>query len=692
MTFNLFRNSSFKKITSIVTLVVVFIGISSALAYADSKEVWSFTASAQKESESKIEKNEKQEIHKKDKEEKSDKKNQEETGGELLSGARLITPGIHHVLSTGQSLSIGVVGGSKLTTTQPYTNKMLNATNTAFIPLVESATGASSTSVETMSSALGNMITSLANPDPYQMLVSLHGKNGYSYAQLKKGTAPYAQGIAQVNAAKSLANTAGIPYMVSAVTTVHGETDELQNMTDTTYEAKLVEWQNDYQADVNAITGQTGILPMFTDQMASWAGNNIKHATPKVALGQWNAAKNNPDKIFLVTPKYMLDYQDYLHLKNYSYRRLGEYYGKVMKKVLVDEEPWLPLSPIRITRVDNKIYAKFHVPVAPIAFDTTAVDPMAHYGFEYVDATGSASLTGTSGIQIIDGDTLEITLSTTPTGSNQRLRYAYTGTVVSYPGAHRVGSPKGNIRDSDATPALYTAGVPTAMGNYLRNWLITFDEPVVPAVAPDAPTNVTAVAWDGDANVNFTPPADNGGAPILTYVVTSSPDNIIVSSPDYPVHVTGLTNETVYTFTVQAVNAVGTSVASAPSDAVNPHDLTSPIISSVSSDPDGDSAVISWETNELASSEVEYGSDTSYGMSTGELDFSPRVIEHSVQLSDLVPATTYHFRVISKDSNGNTATSADYTFSTNEFNRQIGYESGGGIRMSPEPGESVGKE
>jgi hypothetical protein len=85
---------------------------------------------------------------------------------------------------------------------------------------------------------------------------------------------------------------------------------------------------------------------------------------------------------------------------------------------------------------------------------------------------------------------------------------------------------------------------------------------------PGAPTNVSATAGDGSAEVSFTPPADNGGAPITAYTAISSPGPLSGSCSASPCRVTGLTNGTSYTFTVTATNEAGEGPQSAPSAAV----------------------------------------------------------------------------------------------------------------------------
>lgn len=86
-----------------------------------------------------------------------------------------------------------------------------------------------------------------------------------------------------------------------------------------------------------------------------------------------------------------------------------------------------------------------------------------------------------------------------------------------------------------------------------------------------------------------------------------------------------------------------------------------PIITNVApSNIDNNSAVITWDTHEGATSQVEYGLTTAYGSST-TLDTNLETF-HSVTVSGLITGETYHFRVKSKDTDTNETVSTDYTF------------------------------
>jgi len=90
---------------------------------------------------------------------------------------------------------------------------------------------------------------------------------------------------------------------------------------------------------------------------------------------------------------------------------------------------------------------------------------------------------------------------------------------------------------------------------------------------------------------------------------------------------------------------------------------STPVISGVSASATSpSSATISWNTNQAATSQVDYGPTSAYGSSTA-LN-STLVASHSIALSSLTPSTTYHYRVRSSDSAGNLATLADFTVIT----------------------------
>jgi hypothetical protein len=94
-----------------------------------------------------------------------------------------------------------------------------------------------------------------------------------------------------------------------------------------------------------------------------------------------------------------------------------------------------------------------------------------------------------------------------------------------------------------------------------------------PAVRPGTPlppTNVQGSPGDSTVSVTWTAPTSDGGASVTAYQVTASPGDRSCLSTTPSCLVTGLTNDTDYTFDVTAVNAVGRSLPSSPSPQIMP--------------------------------------------------------------------------------------------------------------------------
>jgi hypothetical protein len=356
---------------------------------------------------------------------------------------------------------------------------------TSFVPLKEGDGFFSLTDgVETASSGAANAMSFLFKQErpneDHNVLVSLHGRSGNTYWCLRKGgcnykqgyLVPFDQGMMEVSAAKALAAAQGKSYIVRGVLVVHGESDHYSYTagvqefpipgSDGTY-AKikdyadaLIEWQQDYEAGVKAITGQTEPVPLFVSQLSGW--NDAR--TSKVAQMQLDAHVRAPGKVILVGPSYSLslNQQDCLHFTSKGERQLGEMFARAYARTVFDGRDWEPLRPTAYNINGQVLSVKFAVEHPPLVIDAANVAEVAGYGFEF----GNIAITavGASG-----PDTLKIVLASPPPPGHYTLRYAQNQPV---PGC--AGTPngaRGNLRDSDPSPS--------RNGYDQHNWAVMFE-------------------------------------------------------------------------------------------------------------------------------------------------------------------------------------------------------------------------
>jgi lysophospholipase L1-like esterase len=112
----------------------------------------------------------------------------------------------------------------------------------------------------------------------------------------------------------------------------------------------------------------------------------------------------------------------------------------------------------------------------------------------------------------------------------------------------------------------------------------------------------------------------------------------------------------------------GSSTAPADGLSESPHivptvDTTPPVISAITvASLTGSTTTVTWVTDEPATSQIEYGTTTSYGQ-LSPLD--PTVVPgHSVRLEGLSPGILYHYRIRTSDGQDNLALSEDRTLTS----------------------------
>jgi hypothetical protein len=211
-----------------------------------------------------------------------------------------------------------------------------------------------------------------------------------------------------------------------------------------------------------------------------------------------------------------------------------------------------------------------------------------------------------------------------------------------------------------APQGLAVGGAFTALGHPPPG-SAAFDEPdttprggfaLVPAL-PDAPVGVSAVAGDASASVGFSPPGFDGGSPIASYTVTASPGGATATGAGSTLVVTGLTNGTAYTFTVEATSGAGTGEASAPSAAVTPIGVPG-APTGVSAVPGDGQATVSFvpPSSDGGAAISSYTVSSSPGGHTATGAGSPLVV------TGLANGESYTFTVTAHNARGDSAPSA----------------------------------
>ncbi len=187
-------------------------------------------------------------------------------------------------------------------------------------------------------------------------------------------------------------------------------------------------------------------------------------------------------------------------------------------------------------------------------------------------------------------------------------------------------------------------------------------------VAPSAPAPVISNVMTGNltsTSVVITWITDQGASSQVNYGTTTSYassstlDSTLTTS--HSVTLTGLMPGTTYNFDVMSANLAATSSTSANYTFTTTGTAPAPVITAVTaSNVTSGTAMITWTTDQAATSQVNYGATTSYGSST-TLD-PTLVTSHSVMLTGLTPNTMYNFDVVSASSSS--STSSNYTFAT----------------------------
>lgn len=353
-----------------------------------------------------------------------------------------------HVLATGQSLGMGTA--SALDTINPQCANVLRtlwngvrlvdqdgtllaADCLPLKPLVGNTTETPIVQHVGQLQRIGGI------PRSTGIVASLHGRGGYTVAQLSKGTLYYSNAITAAQAVYSDSVARGLAHRVPYVDIIQGEAN--RNDAPGLYSAAMLQLQSDFETDLKAITGQAGRIPMLLDQIANWTQYGM--TTCSVPLEQLELSNQYPDRYYCAGPKYWLETgPDGLHLVSLSSRRGGAMHARAAAAILAGAS-WSPTKCISAIRVGNVVTLRFYTPSGRLVADTVNVSDPGNLGIRWVDSTSSAAV---SSVRVNLDNTVTVTLSAVPTGANAFIGIADAG--ISGAAGGPFSGPRACLRDS----------------------------------------------------------------------------------------------------------------------------------------------------------------------------------------------------------------------------------------------------
>ncbi len=186
---------------------------------------------------------------------------------------------------------------------------------------------------------------------------------------------------------------------------------------------------------------------------------------------------------------------------------------------------------------------------------------------------------------------------------------------------------------------------------------VSLTAPPAGAVSGTAVTlSANASHASGISSVQFLLDGDPLGAPDSTPPYTLLLNTTTIPDGSHDVSAQALTPTGFYGTSLPVIVTVANN-GPPPPPPPSPVTISDVLVSNRTSS----SATVTWTTNLLATSEVSYGLDSTYGNFASDVSFGT---SHSIPLTGLTPSTTYHYQVTSRDSVGNSANAGDFIFTT----------------------------
>lgn len=410
------------------------------------------------------------------------------SAGTVVSESEFPAPGfvyeLNHLISYGQSLSVGIQSFPLVTTAQKHNSLRFQGgvrawdaaapgTYNSLVALVEQS-GQNNTCGETPCSGICEYVqdTNAALGKPHtgsnwQLLASAPGANGRTLVQLSKGTSFYNRLLADVQAGRDRAAALGKTFGVWCIAFLHGESDSGPGADGEVYKAGARQLRLDLQADIRAITGQKEPLKFITHQPS--LHRFVGGSAPVIAQALLEMALTEPH-FYMATPDYFLPRSavDNIHYLGPASKEMGAQLGRTIYAAMISGRRRKPLHCTAGLLQGNAVILQFASPdpVAELVLDNvTVVDP-GNSGFDLVDAGGNAL--AISSVTVLPGRRVKL-VATAALPAVVDVRYAWRATNDQHGGP--LLGPRGCLRDDAGVRETFTVGTDVRP---LHNWCPIF--------------------------------------------------------------------------------------------------------------------------------------------------------------------------------------------------------------------------
>ncbi|WBV42717.1 hypothetical protein [Pseudoroseomonas cervicalis] len=297
---------------------------------------------------------------------------------------------------------------------------------TDLVPLVEAN---NSNRWETAASACANHlirdIEAALGVRP-QLLLANTAVSGLTYAQLTRGSQPYARLLLAAQDAVAACRVRGETPVILGIDWVQGEAEVLL-ADEIARQRQLLQLHARLDADLRAISGQSDPVVLYVTQTS----HHLTSTSPvlnafRQPIAQADVVLDGMPGIRAVGPLYHLPYGDQIHIASIGqYRR-----GQAMARAIAAEAFGVGWSPIKALSARWLSATEIEVEYSRggLVIDTTGavVNPtgiQGLYGWQFADGSASPPALASATVQP-EGNRILFTLAAAPTGRDPRLAYA----------------------------------------------------------------------------------------------------------------------------------------------------------------------------------------------------------------------------------------------------------------------------